>query len=146
MKKFVSTLLVFALMFVFSTSAFAAKGIGDDMLEAVDVYPGKDIHLYIEDWKDEDWFKWVNNSGKMKVIRAQLKGKTEWWNFKLGFKISYKNYVDSSLLFADDKYQEQEISYIYVPDGAKVSFVVKKMSGSHPSQYQFWMDVMDEFK
>lgn len=40
MKKYVSTLLVFAIMLVFSTSAFAIPGMGDTMEKAIKIEPG----------------------------------------------------------------------------------------------------------
>lgn len=47
MKKFISTLLVFTLILVFSTSAFAAKGVGDTKESAI---PSQILgNLYIPD-------------------------------------------------------------------------------------------------
>lgn len=152
MKKFFSTLLVFALMLVFSTSAFAAKGLGDTRDSAIDLYPeglldfypGSPVHLSIENSKDEDWFKWTNNTRKMKGITALFIGTEDYENFRLGYIIKYKNGDESDLLDAQRFGQYQAFDSKNIPDGATVYFVVKKISDG-TAQYQFGFYIDDNF-
>ncbi|MCM3337511.1 hypothetical protein M3650_02325 [Paenibacillus sp. MER TA 81-3] len=53
-KKLISTFLVFAMILVFSQSAFAATGIADTREKALTLFPGQSYSLVIENSKDQD--------------------------------------------------------------------------------------------
>ncbi|SYX84417.1 hypothetical protein [Paenibacillus alvei] len=135
MKKFVSTLLVFALMFVFSTSAFAAKGVADTMETAIDLPAGTDYSLFIQDSNDKDWYKWTNNLGHYEMIYLILNGGSDNEDFRFGFVIKYKNGDKSDMLYADHTQYLHFITNILVPPEATIYFVVKKNSDG-PAGYK----------
>ncbi|WGU95598.1 hypothetical protein QJQ58_04820 [Paenibacillus dendritiformis] len=74
-KNITSTFIMLAMVLVLSQSAFAAKGIGDTKESAIDLIPKKQVNLYIEDSTDKDWFRWTNDTAKMKRIIVYLNGK-----------------------------------------------------------------------
>jgi hypothetical protein len=145
MKKFVSSLLVFTLMLVFSTGAFAAKGIGDTKENAISLIPGNSMSLYIEDRTDKDWYKWTNNTGVMKDFTASVRpiDTSEWRNFRLAFKIDYNNGTSTGLVYADyNSGPTQYFTGVYIPNGASLYLIVEKVNDVM-SQYQINLNVGD---
>ncbi|OBY76470.1 hypothetical protein BBG47_26935 [Paenibacillus sp. KS1] len=145
MKKFVSTLLVFTLMLVFSTNAFAAKGIGDTPETAITLFPRNIVNLYIEDSTDKDWFTWTNNTGKIQRLYAwaQPTPTDDWRNFRLAFKIEYGDNTSTRLMYSNYNIGPlQAIDNIYIPNGAKLYLLVEKVNNSK-TQYALGLDVYD---
>ncbi|CAH8771334.1 hypothetical protein [Paenibacillus dendritiformis] len=52
-KKITSTFIMLAMVLVLSQSAFVAKGIGCTKESAIDLFPKKQVNLYIEDSTDK---------------------------------------------------------------------------------------------
>ncbi|MBG9736217.1 hypothetical protein [Paenibacillus alvei] len=143
MRKFASTLLVFALMLSFSSNAFAAKGVGDNHESAITLFPKNTVNLYVEDSTDKDWFTWTNNTGKMQKFTAWAHPKDDWKNFRLAFQIEYSDNTKTRLLYANYNIGPlQSIDNIYIPNGAKLYLLIEKVNNSM-SQYSLNFDVND---
>lgn len=142
MKKFVSTLLVFALMLVLSTSAFAAKGIGDTPESAITLIPNNTVKLYIEDSTDNDWFTWTNNTGKMQKFHAAIEPDKYWGEFRFACEIRFIDGSSTGLTYANYLHY---FNNVYIPDGAKVYFLVQKENNTMTTmtQYSLKFDVYD---
>ena len=129
MKKFVSTLLVFTLMLVLSTSAFAAKGVGDTQESAINLDPGASYTLFIQDSTDKDWYKWTNNTGKIKRFESWLNGNDgDNRNFRFGFLIKYSNGITSKFHYTNHyPGPTQILGNLYIPDGATLYLSVERV-------------------
>lgn len=140
MKKFVSTLLVFALMLVFSTNAFAARGFADTQETAFAITPTKSggwkdgnkiITMILSDSSDKDWYKWTNNTGEGRYITTSFsedngKDYRTRSQYKMANKIVYNNGKQTNL-FYNENYDGFSgiIRSIYVPNGATIYVVVE---------------------
>ncbi|WP_019420429.1 hypothetical protein [Paenibacillus sp. OSY-SE] len=141
-KKFISMFLVFAMAFIFSQSAFAAKGIGDTKETAINIFPKQEIRLFIEGDGDKDWFIWTNNTGATKYLSGALEPGVGKCRYKFGVIIDYNNGRVSDILFAQDpvdigqsEWSIHTINGILIPPGATVYYVVESKNG-----------VMEEYK
>ncbi|MCY9513298.1 hypothetical protein [Paenibacillus apiarius] len=141
MKKYVSTLLVFALMLVFSTSAFAANGIGDTKESAISLINEQAISLFIEDSTDRDWFKWTNNTGVTKEFTAWNipKDESDWESWRFALQISYNNGRSTGMMYAEPG-RNQYFTGVQVPNGATIYLMVEKTKGAM-SQYKVVLGV-----
>ncbi|WGU96200.1 hypothetical protein QJQ58_08160 [Paenibacillus dendritiformis] len=139
MKKFVSTLLVFALMLVLSQSAFAATGFADTQETAFAITPTKGgvitITMSLSNSGDKDWYKWTNNTGKGRYISSAFasggKGNSE---FKIANKIVYNNGKETNLFYNEyfNGYSGV-ITDIYVPNGATIYVIIQSQKFDSPS-------------
>ncbi|MGG0815749.1 hypothetical protein ABE142_24250 [Paenibacillus alvei] len=129
MKKFISTLLVFTLILVFSTSAFAAKGVGDTKESAINLDPGASYTLFIQDSTDKDWYKWTNQTGKTKRFGSWLNGNDgDNRNFRFGFIIKYSDGITSEFHYANHyPGPSQILGNLYIPDGATLYLSVERV-------------------
>lgn len=139
MKKFVSTLLVFALMLVLSQSAFAATGFADTQETAFAITPTKGgvitITMSLSNSGDKDWYKWTNNTGKGRYISSAFSsgsnGKSE---FKLANKIVYNNGKETNLFYNEYSDGRSGLIYdMYVPNGATIYVVMQSQKFDSPS-------------
>jgi len=82
MKKFVSTLLVFALMFVLSTSAFASKGYADTKETAVELNGLSQAGSFL-DYQNSDFYKYTNNTGRTIVLNFVVEPQVSFINYDI---------------------------------------------------------------
>ncbi|MDG0871271.1 hypothetical protein L3476_10950 [Paenibacillus thiaminolyticus] len=138
MKKFVSTLLVFALMLVFSTSAFAIPGMGDTMEKAIKIEPGIKFNGVIQDSTDYDWFTWENKTTKNRYLNFQIWTPSAQNNLQLGAVMVYP-FGHQTLPFYAEKSKSGtflDFRNILVPAYAGKVYLFVKSTGNNPEPYE----------
>ncbi|NEZ42215.1 hypothetical protein [Paenibacillus alvei] len=138
MKKFVSTLLVFALMLVFSISAVAMPGMGDTMEKAIKIEPGIKFNGVIQDSTDYDWFEWQNNTSKNRFFSFEIKSPSAENNLQLGVQFYHRSGHGrlSSPLFAEKVGRLHRIVNIFIPAYYGKIYLFVKSTGNKPEPYE----------
>ncbi|MCM3337512.1 hypothetical protein M3650_02330 [Paenibacillus sp. MER TA 81-3] len=125
-KKFISMLLVFALMLVLSQSAFALPGMGDTQEKAINIEPGVRLNSALQDSTDYDWYKWENKTGKNKYTIFQVVTPSEDSGVLLGAVVIYPLGHQTLPFYADPSIRRhQNLWNILVPPYAKIYFFLK---------------------
>ncbi|MFW5433116.1 hypothetical protein [Paenibacillus apiarius] len=90
-KKMLTTFIVFALVSVFSQSAFALTGVEDTQENAISLFPApsgpdfdQDIDLYLDSSQDKDWIKWQIHLEKINFLVHTYRQKVENVTLDLG--------------------------------------------------------------
>lgn len=157
-KKFLSVLLISAVVLIPSASAFAEEnsqvsevrpmvvGIGDTQSTAISlllngeggVLGGVIYDLFIQNSTEKDWFKWTNTTSTYKRVYATVGGFTGNGPTRAGYKINYNNGFGETQLFYTEKAgttESQTFGNIFVPPGATVYIVVDAPNFSSPPAY-----------
>lgn len=114
-KRFISILLVFALILVFPTSVLANKGFNKKEAwkwKFESSAASTKESQYVENIKVKNWLKWTNNTGEMKKFTSYVDTKVI---------IRYKDGSHSGLMYTNTNYfsgSNETIEDIYIPDGA----------------------------
>ncbi|MDH6672785.1 hypothetical protein M2277_003447 [Paenibacillus sp. LBL] len=152
MKKLFSILLISASLMTVSQSVFADSpvnevevipyviGLGDTKTQAVDIYDGQELNLFLQSAEDEDWFKWTNNTGKGQFTYGFLNNLGPENTVALGIVIQYTPSRESELLIAEPTQKgnpnwSSKIRNVYVPDGATLYLRVKADEYVNLEQY-----------
>ncbi len=133
LKKVLAVLFTCVMVLTMSSSAFASDvqprviGIGDTKETAITINSTSEEHnLYLSNAKDQDWFKWTNNTGKAQLITAILRPSGDQCHFRLGMRIEYADGKESSTFYAETGGGGfiTFLHNIYVPEGAAAYMVV----------------------
>lgn len=136
MKKFVSMLLVFALMSVFSMSAIAMPGMGDTMEKAIKIEPGIKFNGVIQDSTDYDWFTWENTTTKNRYLNFQIRTPSPQNNLQLGAVMVYPYGHRTLPIYAEKSGHYQDFVNILVPAYAGRIYLFLKTTGNNPEPYE----------
>lgn len=153
-KKFLSVLLISAVVMIPSASAFAEEnssaaeitpyvvGIGDSRENALTITPneygGAIYDLFIQSATDQDWFKWTNTTTNFKRIGVHVGGFSGNGPTRAGIIINYNNSLAELGPLYTGKAgtaETQSFSNILLPPGATIYVVVDNPSFTAMTQY-----------
>lgn len=157
-KKFLSVLLITAVVMIPSASAFAEEtavapeitpyvvGLGDSESTATSlllngeggVLGGITYDLFIQNNTEQDWFKWTNTTSNFLRVNAAIGGMAGNGPTRAGVIIKTPGQTDTGPLYLGNANtsERQYFNNLYVPPGATVYVVVDSPTNPGISAYR----------